>query len=59
MTASVIYAKSGDSILKASEIMIRNAVSQLPVHDGDKVVGTITEQGIVRNLKSNLANEKV
>lgn len=55
----VICPKSGDSVLKASEIMIRNAVSQLPVHDGNKVVGTITEQGIVRNLQSNLANAKV
>jgi predicted transcriptional regulator len=59
MTRGVIYAKPGDSVLKASEIMIRNAVSQLPVHDGSRVVGTITEQGIVRNLKSNLADEKV
>jgi predicted transcriptional regulator len=59
MTRTVIYAQAGDSVLKASEIMIHNAVSQLPVSDGNRVVGTITEQGIVRNLRSNLANEKV
>jgi predicted transcriptional regulator len=59
MTRGVIFAKSSDTVLKASEIMIRNAVSQLPVNDGNRVVGTITEQSIIRNLRSNLAGEKV
>lgn len=59
MTRGVIFARSGDSVLKASEIMVRNAVSQLPVLEGNRAVGTITEQGIVRNLRSNLANEKI
>jgi predicted transcriptional regulator len=59
MTKGVILVKSGETVLKASEIMIRNAVSQLPVLDGSRVVGTITEQGIVRNLRSSLASEKV
>jgi predicted transcriptional regulator len=59
MTRGVIFAKSNDSVLRASEIMVRNAVSQLPVLDGNRLVGTITEQSIVRNLRSNLASEKV
>jgi predicted transcriptional regulator len=59
MTKGVIFAKCDEVILKASEIMVRNAVSQLPVLDGSRVVGTITEQGIVRNLRSSLAGEKV
>ena len=59
MTKGVIYAKANDTVLKASEVMIRNAVSQLPVLEGKRIVGTITEQGIVRNLRSNLANERV
>jgi len=58
MTRGVIFAKSKESVFKASEIMVRNAVSQLPVLDGNRVVGTITEQSIVRNLKSDLASEK-
>jgi len=29
------------------------------VLDGKRIVGTITEQDIVRNLRSNLANERV
>jgi predicted transcriptional regulator len=59
MTKGVIFAKCNEAILKASEIMVSNAVSQLPVLDGSTVVGTLTEQGIVRNLKSSLVGEKV
>jgi predicted transcriptional regulator len=59
MTKGVIFVKHNEAILKASEIMVRNAVSQLPVLDGSRVVGTITEQGIVRNLRASLASERV
>jgi predicted transcriptional regulator len=59
MTDGVMFAKPSDSVLKASEIMVKNAVSQLPVLDKGKVVGTITEESIVRNLRSNLADENV
>jgi predicted transcriptional regulator len=59
MTGGVMFAKPRDSVLKASEIMVKNAVSQLPVLDKGKVVGTITEESIIRNLRSNLADEAV
>ena len=59
MTRGVILAKPGDSVMKASEIMVANAVSQLPVADGNRIVGTITEQGIIGNLRTNVASEKV
>jgi predicted transcriptional regulator len=59
MTKGVLFAKLDESVLKASEIMVKNAISQLPVLDRGKVVGTITEEGIIRNLRSNLADEKV
>ncbi len=58
MTQEVIFAKANDSILKISEVMIRHAVSQVPVMSGKKVVGTITEETIIRNLRANLAEEK-
>jgi predicted transcriptional regulator len=58
MTRKVISAKPNDSILKISEAMIRHAVSQMPVMSGKKVVGTITEETIIRNLRANLAEEK-
>ena len=59
MTKAVIFAHLGESVLRASETMIRNAVSQLPVLEGNRVVGTITEQSIIRNLRSDVANAKV
>jgi predicted transcriptional regulator len=59
MTEGVIFAKPSDNVLKASEVMVKNAVSQLPVSDRGRIVGTITEESIVRNLRSDLANEKV
>jgi predicted transcriptional regulator len=59
MTRGVIFAKPSDSILKVSEIMVRHAISQMPVLNGFEVVGTITEEGIIRKLGSNIAEEKV
>ena len=59
MTKGVLLAKPNDSILKVSEIMVRHAVSQMPVTNGRRVVGTVTEESIIRNLSSNIAAEKV
>ncbi|MEM3550801.1 MAG: CBS domain-containing protein [Candidatus Bathyarchaeia archaeon] len=59
MSRGVLFAKPEDSVIKVSEVMVRNAISQMPVIDGNKVVGTITEEGIIRNLGSNIAKESV
>jgi len=59
MSTGVLSAKPNDSILEVSEIMIKNAISQMPVLNGNNVVGTITEESIIRNLSSNIANAKV
>ncbi|MCD6445271.1 CBS domain-containing protein [Candidatus Bathyarchaeota archaeon] len=59
MTEGVLFAKPNDCILKVCEVMIRHAISQMPVLNGKKVVGTITEKSIIRNLNSEIANEKV
>jgi predicted transcriptional regulator len=59
MTRGVLFARPEDSVLKVSEIMVRHAISQMPVIDGHKVVGTITEESIIRKLGLNIANEKV
>jgi predicted transcriptional regulator len=59
MTRGVLFARPEDSVLKISEIMVRHAISQMPVIDGHKVIGTITEESIIRKLGSNIANEKV
>jgi len=58
MTKGVLFAKPNDTILRTSEVMMRHAISQMPVINGNRVVGTITEEIIIRNLRSNLAQEK-
>jgi predicted transcriptional regulator len=58
MTKGVLSAKPNDSVLKISDVMMRHAISQMPVINGNKVIGTITEETIIRNLRSNLAEEK-
>jgi predicted transcriptional regulator len=58
MTKGVLSAKPNDSILKTSDVMMRHAISQMPVMDRNRVVGTITEETIIRNLRSNLAEER-
>ncbi|MGB9853566.1 MAG: CBS domain-containing protein [Candidatus Bathyarchaeales archaeon] len=59
MTKGVLSARPNDSVLKVSEVMVRHAISQMPVINGHKVVGTITEESIIRKLGSNIAEEKV
>jgi predicted transcriptional regulator len=59
MTKGVLFAKLNSSILKVSEVMVRHAISQMPVLNGNRIVGTITEESITRNLNSNIAQEKV
>jgi len=59
MADRVLFAKPNDSILKVSEIMMRHAISQMPVLSGSRVIGTIMEKSIIKNLSSNIANERV
>lgn len=59
MTKGVLFTKPNHSIFKVSELMVRHAISQMPVLDGSRIVGTITEEGIIRNLSSNISEEKV
>lgn len=58
MTKGVLFAKPNDSILKISDAMTRHAISQMPLISGSKIIGTITEETIIKNLRSNLAEEK-
>ena len=59
MTRNVISAKPNDTVLRVSRLMMKHAISQLPVIEKGRVVGTVTEEGIVRNLSSSIAEEKV
>jgi len=59
MTRNVISVKPDDTILKASELMIKNAISQLPVIENGVIIGTLTEESIIRNLSSTIAKKRV
>jgi predicted transcriptional regulator len=59
MTDKVISAKSDDKVLKVSKLMMRHAISQVPVMQDDKCIGTVTEESIIRNLSSTIAEEHV
>jgi predicted transcriptional regulator len=59
MSRHVISIKPSDRVVKASQVMMKHGISQLPVLEGGKIVGTITEDSIVRNLSATLADEKV
>jgi predicted transcriptional regulator len=59
MTGHVISAKPTDKILKATQLMMKHAISQLPILDAGKIVGTITEESVVQNLSNRLADEKI
>jgi predicted transcriptional regulator len=56
MTHGVLSAKPDDKILDMTEKMIMHAISQIPVLDGNKVVGTVTEESIMRLLGSDITN---
>jgi predicted transcriptional regulator len=58
MTKGVLFAKPNDNILKISDVMMRHAISQMPLISGSKIIGTITEETIIKNLRSNLAEER-
>lgn len=49
---SVISASGKDTASYAAELMRKYGFSQLPVFDGDKLIGLITEEGIMRRMMS-------
>jgi predicted transcriptional regulator len=57
MSRDVICAKLKDRILDVSDKMVKYAISQVPVMDGSRVVGTVTEESIMRRLGSNVVNQ--
>ena len=59
MTKKVISAKPDDRILKVSRLMMKHAISQVPVMEDGKCMGTVTEESIIRNLSSTIAEERV
>ena len=59
MTRKVIFARPSEKISNISRLMMKFDISQLPVVDENRIVGTVTEESIVRNLSSRIADERV
>lgn len=57
MSRGVICAKLKDRILDVSEKMVSRGISQVPVMNGSRVVGTVTEESIMRRLGSGIVDE--
>ncbi|HDI01999.1 MAG TPA: CBS domain-containing protein [Candidatus Bathyarchaeota archaeon] len=60
MTRDVKFVRPGTTVREVSELMTKYAIDQLPVIDEHgRVVGTVTDRCIVKNLKPEIANEVV
>ena len=59
MTRDVIVTNPKEKIKNVARIMVEHAISQLPVLDGERIVGMVTEEGIVRHLSPDLSEEPV
>jgi CBS domain-containing protein len=55
MTPEPITVSSANVIARAAQLMLENKISGLPVVDGDKLVGIITESDIFRMLVADKA----
>jgi len=47
---SVVFVSAKDTAASAAEVMRRYGFSQLPVLNGDKIIGLITEEGIMKRI---------
>jgi len=59
MTKDVIVTSPKEKIKKVNKIMIKHAISQLPVIENGRVIGMVTEEGIVKNLSPNISEKNV
>ncbi len=58
MTHPVITVDGGCPLEEAARIMVENTISSLPVMDGDKLTGIITETDIFKTLVNVLGGEE-
>lgn len=50
MTKKVIFVSKDEKVSKVAELMKKNSISQLPVIDGEKIVGSVSESLIFNQL---------
>lgn len=54
MTPFPFFVEAGDSLLVARALMVRHEVRHLPVKEGDKLVGVLTDRDLKRALDPDL-----
>ncbi len=59
MSREIVYVTKGEGLDKAARLMREHAVSQLPIYDGTRVVGSISEKTILRLLSESGNPEEV
>ncbi len=59
MSSPVISVSPDDTVAKAISLMEEKGVSQLPVMMGGRVIGSLTEEGLLRNISSLSPETKV
>ncbi|MEZ4700324.1 MAG: cystathionine beta-synthase [Rhodothermales bacterium] len=47
---SIVQVQAGETLGDAIAVMTEHGISQIPVMEGDKVVGSLTEKGILKRL---------
>ncbi len=52
MTSPIISVSPDDTVAKAISLMEERGISQLPVMMGGRVIGSVTEEGLLRKLSS-------
>jgi len=50
MCSPVIYVTTEDTVRKAADLMEKHGISQLPVLEGGKVVGSVREDSLIREV---------
>jgi predicted transcriptional regulator len=58
-TKNVIGVQSNDQVRKASELMKEFDISQMPVFEGDKPIGSINEKSILRLIMNGASPDEV
>ncbi|MDH7563988.1 MAG: CBS domain-containing protein [Candidatus Bathyarchaeota archaeon] len=59
MSSGVIFARLKDRVLDVSDKMVKHCISQVPVIERGRVVGTVTEESIMRRLGSDVDKRTV
>ena len=58
-TKKVVSIQASENVRKASELMRQTGYSQLPVLDGNQVVGSISEYGILKIVRDGTSLEEL